>query len=65
MCSNSWSLEPITKTDAALLLNNNFIDNDTLPFYQQIPETVVHVARYQVVKCLILRKLCQRLIDDF
>ena len=52
------------KTDAALLFNNHFIENETLPFYQQLPETTLHVARYQIVKSLFLRNVVKRLVEE-
>lgn len=64
LASSVFSLEPVVKTDSALLFNSNFIENDTLPFYQQIPETSPSVARYQVVKVLLLRRVSQRLIEE-
>jgi hypothetical protein len=61
---SQFTLEPVAKTDSALLFNNQVIENDSLPFYQQIPETSSHIARYQVIKVLLLRKVAQRLIEE-
>ncbi len=58
-----FSFEPVIKGDAALLFNNQIIENDSLPFYHQIPETAGNVARYQIMKALLLRKLNHKLIE--
>jgi hypothetical protein len=52
----------VVKTDAALLFNNHIIENESLPFYQQLPETAVSIARYQVIKALLMRNLSKKLI---
>lgn len=64
LSSDTFSLEPVSKTDSALLFNNDIIENDSLPFYSQIPETAQNIARYQMVKALLLRKLSQRIIEE-
>lgn len=51
------------KTDAALIFNNQIIDNETQPFYRQIPETDHNLLRYNLVKTLLLRKLAVRVIE--
>ena len=52
------------KTDAALIFNNQIIENESQPFYRMIPESDNHIIRYGLVKTLLLRRLAITLIED-
>ena len=63
--SQKFALKPVVKTDAALLFNNDVIENEQLSFYQQIPEIAPLIARYTIIKCFILRKICKAMIEEY
>jgi hypothetical protein len=52
------------KTDAALIFNNQIIENEIQPFFRQIPETDQNLLRYSLAKALLLRKLSMQLIEE-
>jgi hypothetical protein len=64
VCSEAYSFTLQGKSDSALLFNNQIIDNEMLPFYQQLPETNDNLLRYHLVKALILRKLGAKLLEE-